>query len=69
MDIIPQTHRRFSRASERAAKHYSSDLSDPEWEIICPLLPLPSQVQGGELYMQVLKPLSINVFKNQFYSQ
>ncbi len=33
--------RRFRRASERAAKRYSTDLSDSEWEIIQPLLPLP----------------------------
>ena len=33
--------RRFRRAAERAAKRYSTDLSDREWEIIRPLLPLP----------------------------
>jgi hypothetical protein len=30
--------RRFRRATERAAKQYSTDLSDSEWEIIRPLL-------------------------------
>jgi len=33
--------RRFPRATERAAKRYSTDLSDAKWEIIQPLLPLP----------------------------
>lgn len=33
--------RRFRRAAERAAKRYSTDLSDQEWNIIRPLLPLP----------------------------
>lgn len=31
--------RRFRRANERAAKRYSSDLSDREWEVVEPLLP------------------------------
>lgn len=31
--------RRFSRVSERAAKRYSSDLSEQEWKVIRPLLP------------------------------
>lgn len=38
--------RRFSRASERAAKRYSSDLSDREWEVIRPLLPPPRIGRG-----------------------
>jgi putative transposase len=46
MVITPQTRRRFSRASERAAKRYSSDLSDKEWEIIRPLLPPAPQGRG-----------------------
>ncbi|NJR51290.1 MAG: IS5 family transposase [Leptolyngbyaceae cyanobacterium CSU_1_3] len=33
--------RRFRRASERAAKRYSTDLRDREWEIVEPLLPRP----------------------------
>ena len=33
--------RQFRRAAERAAKRYSTDLSDAEWDIIRPLLPLP----------------------------
>jgi transposase len=31
--------RQFSRVSERAAKRYSTDLSDQEWQVIRPLLP------------------------------
>lgn len=31
--------RRFRRANERAAKRYSSDLSDREWEVVESLLP------------------------------
>lgn len=38
--------RRFRSASERAAKRYSSDLSDREWEVIRPLLPPPSTGRG-----------------------
>jgi len=38
--------RRFRRASQRAAKRYSTDLSDSEWEIIRPLLPPPSAGRG-----------------------
>lgn len=38
--------RRFSRAQERASKRYSTDLSDPEWEIIRPLLPPPRIGRG-----------------------
>jgi putative transposase len=46
MIITPQTRRQFSRASERAAKRYSSDLTNQEWEIIRPLLPPPPQGRG-----------------------
>lgn len=38
--------RQFYRAKERAAKRYSSDLTDQEWEVICPLLPARSQGRG-----------------------
>jgi putative transposase len=38
--------RRFSRASDRAAKRYSTDLSDQEWEIIRPLIP-PQRMGRG----------------------
>lgn len=31
----------FRRATERTSKRYSTDLSDAEWDIIRPLLPLP----------------------------
>lgn len=37
--------RRFHRATERAKKRYSTDLSDSEWQIIQPLLP-PPKVRG-----------------------
>jgi putative transposase len=36
----------FRRATERAAKRYSSDLSDREWEVIRPLLP-PRPTERG----------------------
>ena len=38
--------RRFSRAKERAAKRYSSDLSEPEWQVIRPLVPPQSTGRG-----------------------
>lgn len=38
--------RGFRRATERAAKRYSSDLSEREWEVIHPLLPPPSIGRG-----------------------
>lgn len=34
--------RRFHRATERAKKRYSSDLTDREWQVIQPLLPPPN---------------------------
>ncbi|WNN90855.1 IS5 family transposase [Gloeocapsopsis dulcis] len=45
MVLSPQT-RQFYRAKERAAKRYSSDLTDQEWEVIRPLLPSRSQGRG-----------------------
>ena len=38
--------RGFRRTTERAAKRYSSDLSDREWEVIRPLLPPHSTGRG-----------------------
>jgi putative transposase len=38
--------RGFRRTTVRAAKRYSSDLSEREWEVICPLLPLRSPGRG-----------------------
>lgn len=34
--------RRFRRATERTKKRYSSDLTEREWQVIQPLLPLPN---------------------------
>lgn len=39
--------RPYARAKARAAKRYSTDLSDSEWEIIRPLLP-PPKVRGSK---------------------
>ncbi len=41
--------RRFRRATERASKRYSTDLSEREWEIIRPLLPLPKARYGATI--------------------
>ncbi len=38
--------RRFLRSKERAAKRYSSDLTDQEWAVIQPLLPPPALGRG-----------------------
>jgi putative transposase len=45
MVLSPKT-RQFYRAKERAAKRYSSDLTDQEWEVIRPLLPTRGQGRG-----------------------
>lgn len=37
----------YRRARERAAKRYSTDLNDQEWEIIRPLMPSP-KVRGSK---------------------
>jgi putative transposase len=39
--------RPYLRAKERAAKRYSTDLSDAEWEVIRPLMP-PPKVRGSK---------------------
>jgi putative transposase len=36
----------FRRATERAAKRYSSDLSERQWEVIRPRIPLPATGRG-----------------------
>lgn len=45
MVLSPKT-RQFYRAKERAAKRYSSDLTEREWEVIRPLLPPQRQGRG-----------------------
>lgn len=44
MTLKPRPYR---RTEERAAKRYSTDLSNREWEIICPLMPAP-KVRGSK---------------------
>jgi putative transposase len=45
MVLSPKT-RQYYRTQQRAAKRYSSDLTDAEWEVIRPLLPPDSQGRG-----------------------